>query len=185
MIERDRDLVEELIEAINSAGLKIVRNEDGSWEWRKARGVLAEKHDSEPFDMIERTDAVVELLAEAIWNEWIRRGNVRGMTYARAVELTTGTTNNWSEQVNNARDTARAALVAMSRIQAGIAILPAPCLDCGGVRNPDDGDYCAECAGYHPSGAMYVETSKARSAKRPARSSRVQHESLTSESDTE
>lgn len=129
---------------------------------------------SAPFDMIERTEAVVEQLAEAIWNEWIRRGNVRGLTYARAVKLTTGTTNNWSEQVNNARDTARAALMAMSMIQIGKPILPAPCISCGGVRHPDDGDYCADCTDYHPSGAMYVETSKARKATRASGSIHIE-----------
>lgn len=128
----------------------------------------------EPFDMIERTEAVVEQVAEAIWNEWIRRGNVRGLTYARAVKLTTGTTNNWSEQVNNARDTARAALIAMSMIQIGRPILPAPCISCGGVRESDDGDYCGECADDHPSGAFSVETSKARKAARAAGSRNVE-----------
>lgn len=195
-----------LIDSFSRAGFKIVRNEDGVWSWRKARGVLAPKeeyrvltqdgsdstptmivgpeatsvHDTDVCSVsiaagpdgllnvaifehagimlgrqvtvrVDHVAAEVDLtqVAKAIWNGMIERGNIRGMTYEKAVALTERGDGNWRELVEQVNHAALTSVTATNALRAGYPIEPTPCVSCGRVRaDTDSGDYCADCAAY-------------------------------------
>lgn len=109
------------------------------------------------------------MVANAIWNEWIRRGNVRGIDFANARAVSDRGDGQWSDLVANAFDSADAAIAALDAIESGEALAPTPCLACGGEREDAEARYCRACQQeYDKHMARTVTHARPRRAKRAA-----------------
>lgn len=90
-----------------------------------------------------------EFVAEEIWNELIRIGDIAGVSYtdvSRAVA--NGQSPSWAGKLRQVRASANAALYILTTVPGGLTPRPAPCLDCGKDREDRKLLYCTACGIY-------------------------------------